>query len=107
MPPKIARLAGLGAFGACAGLLLLYARLQERATLRVHRRLEELARVHFAEALVALDVDAALAVAIPVLVLAAAQPLDDFIALLHVERVVLLFSFRHAEERRLRDVHVA
>jgi hypothetical protein len=24
MPPKIARLAGLGAFGACAGLLLLY-----------------------------------------------------------------------------------
>ena len=27
MPPKIARLAGLGAFGACAGLLLLYAGL--------------------------------------------------------------------------------
>jgi hypothetical protein len=24
MPPKIARLAGLGAFGACAGLLALY-----------------------------------------------------------------------------------
>jgi membrane associated rhomboid family serine protease len=27
MPPKIARLAGLGAFGACAGLLALYALL--------------------------------------------------------------------------------
>jgi hypothetical protein len=25
MPPKIARLAGLGAFGACAGFLALYA----------------------------------------------------------------------------------
>jgi hypothetical protein len=25
MPPKIARLAGLGAFGACAGLLALFA----------------------------------------------------------------------------------
>lgn len=25
MPPKYARLAGLGAFGACAGMLLLYA----------------------------------------------------------------------------------
>ena len=25
MPPKFARLAGLGAFGACAGLLALYA----------------------------------------------------------------------------------
>ena len=27
MPPKIARLAGFGAFGACAGLLALYALL--------------------------------------------------------------------------------
>ena len=27
MPPKIAKLAGLGAFGACAGLLALYAAL--------------------------------------------------------------------------------
>jgi hypothetical protein len=27
MPPKIAKLAGLGAFGACAGLLALYAGL--------------------------------------------------------------------------------
>lgn len=25
MPPKIARLAGLGAFGACAGIVALYA----------------------------------------------------------------------------------
>ncbi len=27
MPPKIAQLAGLGAFGACAGMLALYALL--------------------------------------------------------------------------------
>lgn len=27
MPPKIARLAGLGAFGACAGMLALFALL--------------------------------------------------------------------------------
>jgi hypothetical protein len=27
MPPKIARLAGLGAFGACAGMLALFAGL--------------------------------------------------------------------------------
>ncbi len=27
MPPKIARLAGLGAYGACAGLAVLYALL--------------------------------------------------------------------------------
>ena len=27
MPPRIAKLAGLGAFGACGGLLLLYAGL--------------------------------------------------------------------------------
>jgi hypothetical protein len=36
MPPKIARLAGLGAFAACAGLVLLYALLLylTRPTLR-------------------------------------------------------------------------
>src|SRR5579885_1005780 len=74
--------------------------LEQRAALRIHRRVPELVGIHLAESLVALHVQAAASVAV-------AQASRDLVALLFVVRVVLFLAFRHAIERRLRDVDVA
>ncbi len=76
--------------------MVLHVHLEDRAGLRIHRRLPQLIRVHLAEPLVALDVDAA-----------ATQALHGLVSLLVVEGVDLLRALPHAIERRLRDVDLS
>src|SRR4029078_461287 len=72
----------------------LDADLEKRATLRIHRRVPELVGIHLAEALVALDVDRAVSVAV-------AEPRGDLYALGLVVRVVLFAALCHPVQRRL------
>src|SRR5450759_805888 len=74
--------------------------LDKRTTLRIHRCVPELLRIHLAEPLVALDVQRGLPVAVT-------KARGDLVALLHAVRVIRFLALRDAEEGRLRDVHVA
>src|SRR5258706_4060935 len=78
---------------------IFHRNLENRSCLRIHRRIPELNRIHFAESLVALDVRT--------LSVAVAQASDIIISLLFIVRVVLVLSFCYAIEGGLRDVHVS